>query len=94
MVTQVAHTETDIWKDPRLIDALKDGRNANDIMLLRCPLCLRFGYYNEGSHFTCLFCDVDFYALSEDERTIPGIPCVQAEEAVRIADTIYDGGGL
>ena len=33
------YTETDIWKDPRVVDALKDGRSADDIMILDCPKC-------------------------------------------------------
>lgn len=30
------YTETDIWKDPRVVEALKEGRGADDIMILDC----------------------------------------------------------
>ena len=86
------YTETDIWKDPRVVDALKDGRSADDIMILDCPKCGRWGYYNEGSHFTCLLCDQNFYVLSDGERR-EGVPCVQADSAITLADTL-DGGDL
>lgn len=87
------YTETDIWKDPRVVDALKDGRSADDIMVLDCPKCGRFGYYNEGSHFTCLFCERDYYVLSEGECVSKGVPSVQADSAVRLSDTLEGEDG-
>ncbi len=50
----------DIWKDPSVKEALRDGRSACDIMVLDCPKCGRWGYYNQGSHFWCRFCDQGF----------------------------------
>lgn len=86
----MAYTETDIWKDPRVIDALKDGRSADDIAILDCPKCGLLGYYNQGSHFTCLRCDQTFYVLSEGESR-PDAPCVYANEAIMLEDTLEAG---
>lgn len=58
---------TSIWDDPRIKEALRE-RQPNDIAIIKCPTCHKFGYYNEGSHFTCLPCDVTFYCCSEDEE--------------------------
>lgn len=57
----------DIWKDPYVREALKDGRQAWDIALLRCSKCLQLGYYNEGSSFSCRFCNITFDVTDEDE---------------------------
>jgi hypothetical protein len=78
----------DIWKDPMVMEALKDGRDPSDIMCLRCPDCARLGYYNQGSHFSCRFCDKLFYVLSEGESGEG--PCVQSDEAVTLADTVTE----
>jgi hypothetical protein len=51
----------DIWKDPQVQEALKDGRSADDIAVIDCPKCGKWGYYNEGSHFTCRFCKNTFF---------------------------------
>lgn len=88
----MAYTETDIWKDPRVIDALKDGRSADDIMILDCPKCGRWGYYNQGSHFDCLYCNKSFWVLSEGESH-PDLPSVEADNAITLADTL-DAGDL
>lgn len=85
------YNAADIWKDPRVVDALEDGRSADDIMILNCPKCARFGYYNQGSHFTCLFCDKTFDVLSEGEWAMPGVPTVQADSAVTLIDTLDVG---
>lgn len=57
----------DIWKDPNVKAALKEGRPAEDIAVLSCPKCNRWGYYNQGSRFWCRFCKQGFYCCSEDE---------------------------
>lgn len=36
----------DIWKDPNVKEALKEGRQAWDIAVMRCPKCNQFGYYH------------------------------------------------
>lgn len=56
----------DIWKDPAVRQALKE-RPAWDIAVLRCPDCNQLGYYNEGSSFSCRFCDRLFYVGEDDE---------------------------
>jgi hypothetical protein len=80
----------DIWKDPQVQEALRDGRHTHDICCLRCPKCDRLGYYNQGSTFSCRFCDLSWYVLSEDEEPIRGRPCMSAEEMVSLADTVTD----
>lgn len=67
----------DIWKDPMVKEALKDGRNADDIWVIRCPTCNRYGYYNQGSHFSCRFCKESWRI---DVETF--------EEPVTLADTV------
>ena len=78
----------DIWKDPQVKEALKDGRSADDIAILRCPECNRTGYYNQGSYFTCRFCDKTFYVLTEGEE-YDG-PTVQGDEMISLADTVTE----
>lgn len=46
-----------IWDDPNVKDALKNGREPSDISLICCGGCGLYGYYNDGSHFTCSECD-------------------------------------
>ena len=41
------------WNDPNVKAALKQGRPASDISLICCPECGTYGYYNDGSHFSC-----------------------------------------
>lgn len=55
------------WDDPCVKDALSDGRAPSDIMLLDCPNCGEANYYNEGSHYSCRFCDRDYACISSDE---------------------------
>jgi hypothetical protein len=69
----------DIWKDPMVCEALKDGRSVNDIMVIACPECNRYGYYNEGSHFSCRFCNETFHVTDSDEF-----------EPVTLVDTITE----
>lgn len=77
-----------IWQDPRVIEALKE-RDASDIAVLDCPRCGEAGYYNEGSHFTCLKCDQTFYCCSEGE-TPPESSHLFIDESVRqLSDCIY-----
>lgn len=82
----------DIWKDPNVQAALKEGRRADDIMVLRCPQCDQFGYWNEGSHFTCRFCDRSWYCLTESESKLEGVPCLRLDESdcITLADTVTE----
>jgi hypothetical protein len=59
--------EKDIWKTPEVKAALQ-SRPADDIAVLACPRCGEWGYYNEGSHFSCRFCERTWYVCSEDEE--------------------------
>lgn len=43
------------WKDPNVIEAIK-SRPTQEISLIQCHNCLAHSYYNDGSHFTCQWC--------------------------------------
>lgn len=77
----------DIWKDPNVKAALKEGRPAEDIAVLSCPKCGRFGYYNQGSSFWCRFCEQSFYCCAEDEEP-PDRPHVYLDGFTSLADTV------
>jgi len=85
----------DIWKDPSVKAALKEGRPADDIMVLACRKCGQWGYYNQGSHFYCRHCKIGYAVLSEGEEPGDTEPIVYASEAITLADTVqqYDGDG-
>lgn len=80
----------DIWKDPCVKEALKAGRPAHDIDCLRCPKCNRLGYYNDGSHFSCRFCDLTWYVLSDGEKPPRGSRFMRADDLVTLADTVTE----
>jgi len=80
----------DIWKDPRVKDALK-SRPADDIAVLACPTCGRFGYYNQGSHFTCLHCDQTWYCCSEGEEPPEDRAYLYLDDVRTLADTVDAG---
>lgn len=67
----------DIWKDPAVKCALKEGRFVDDIRVMECPKCNLWGYYNEGSSFSCRFCDRTWRVTTE-----------MAEDSITLADTV------
>lgn len=67
----------DIWKDECVMDALKEGRSADDIRVISCPKCARWGYWNEGSHFSCRFCRNHWSVSTE-----------MADDSITLADTV------
>lgn len=71
----------DIWKDPNVSEALKDGRSADDIMVIRCPECNRLGYYNQGQVFSCRFGCGSWYC---NELFL------ERNEPVTLADTVTE----
>jgi len=79
----------DIWKDPNVKAALKSGRSTDDIMVIACPKCSRYGYYNQGSTFWCRFCKEGWYCCSEDEA-----PPLDRQylylDPITLADTVTD----
>lgn len=78
----------DIWQDPQVKEALKSGRSAWDIMVLPCPDCNRWGYYNQGSSFSCRFCDKSWYVCSEDEPTPKPTRFMDAFDMISLHDTL------
>lgn len=57
-----------IWKDPNVVQAFKDGREAHDICVLSCPACGELSYYNQGSTFTCRACERGWHILGENDE--------------------------
>lgn len=77
------------WKDPQVMEALKDGRSADDIAVVRCPECDRWGYYNEGSHFSCRFCNRSWYVCGEDQVSRHGLD-MTIDGHTSLADTLTE----
>lgn len=78
----------DIWQDPSVKAALKGGRSTDDIAVLRCPKCDRWGYYNQGSHFWCRFCKEVWVCLSEDEEPPDDRQYLYLDGFTSLADTV------
>ena len=77
---------SDIWKDPNVKAALKEGRPPDDIAVLQCPKCAEWGYYNEGSHFYCRTCQHGFHCVSEGEEVPDDRPYLFLEGSTTLAD--------
>lgn len=77
---------SDIWKDSDVKAALKEGRTPEDIMVLECPRCGAWSYYNQGSGFFCKRCKKDYFVTGENESARG--PSIPASEAITLADTI------
>lgn len=80
----------DIWKDPNVMAALKEGRAASDIAVLPCPECNEYGYYNDGSHFSCRFCNRTWLVVTEDDEPPEGTPFMSTDNVISLADTVTD----
>src|SRR5208282_5664126 len=80
----------DIWKDPNVQLALKDGRAPNDVAVLFCPKCGKCGYYNQGSHFYCRFCKQEYYCISEGEEPPTGFPWLRLDDHTTLDDTVTE----
>ena len=78
----------DIWKDPNVQEALKDGRSADDIAVITCPKCNRWGCYNQGSNFWCRFCEEGWVCLTEGEEAPEDRQYLYLEGFTSLADTI------
>lgn len=83
---------SDIWKDPSVKAALKEGRSADDIAVLECSKCGEVGYYNEGSHFHCRKCKVTYYVCGDEEEP----PCdgrlwMYGTDVMTLSDTVDSG---
>jgi hypothetical protein len=80
----------DIWKDPAVKEALKSGRPASDIACLPCPECNQLGYYNEGSSFSCRFCDLTFYVVGDGDTVDIDTRWVSTEDVCQLDDTVTE----
>jgi hypothetical protein len=81
----MSEIKDDIWQDPMVKEALQE-RPAEDIAVLNCPDCCKLGYYNQGSHFTCRFCNVTFLCISEGEETPEGRRYLTLDDHLTLAD--------
>jgi len=81
---------SDIWKDPMVKAALKDGRPPEDIAVLSCPNCGKWGYYNQGSHFSCRSCGTGYYCCSEGEEPPVDRPWLRLDDFTTLADLASD----
>jgi len=59
-----------IEDDETVIEALRQGRLADDIWLIDCPWCGVPSYYNEGFHCTCRICGREIGQYSDEARTL------------------------
>ena len=80
-----------IWQDPSVKAALKDGRLADDIAVLQCPKCHQWGYYNQGSHFYCRACKEGWYVCSENEEPPSDRQYLVLDGFTSLADTVPCG---
>lgn len=78
----------DIWKSREVKEALKEGRPPSDIAVLTCPRCGRWGYYNQGSHFYCRFCQRGWYCCSEGEDSPDDRPYLYLDGFTTLEDTV------
>ncbi len=72
------------WDDPNVKVALKK-RDPAHIALICCGQCHNYGYYNEGSHFSCSWCD---YSVSGEELDL----LIDNSEVISLADWMNDDG--
>ena len=80
---------SDIWKDPAVKNALKEGRSPDDIAVLECPKCGQWRYYNQGTHFYCHKCKKAWYCCGEDEPAPEdGRPWLRLDGFTTLADTV------
>jgi hypothetical protein len=75
-----------IWDSTGVKEALADGRPPDDIRLLRCPECQRWGFWNEGSHFSCEYCLKTWLCFNQDEKPDADMPWIRCDEVVTLAD--------
>jgi hypothetical protein len=57
-------------EDPVVIEAISEGRHAEDIYLVDCPWCGFVSYYNQGSHASCRNCERDLTPQIADTFTL------------------------
>lgn len=53
------------WDDPNVKAALKQ-RGSSHVCLICCEQCGNYGYYNEGSHFSCSVDGCEWSVSGED----------------------------
>lgn len=88
--TAARENPNDIWKDPQVKAALKDGRSAEDIAVLSCPKCGRWNYYNQGSNYWCRFCKEGWYCCTEGEEPPGDRQYLYLDGFQTLADTVTE----
>ena len=56
--------------DPNVLAALREGRQGYDILLIECPVCGTYSYYNKGFHASCFSCGEDLSDLTDEAVTL------------------------
>lgn len=57
-------------EDPTVIEAISEGRHADDIYIIACPFCGCYSYWNQGSHADCRNCGANLYELTDEAITL------------------------
>jgi hypothetical protein len=84
---------SDIWEDPSVKAALRE-RSADDIAVLECPKCGRWGYYNQERNFYCRTCRRSFYCCPEGEQAPLDRAFIRLDSFTTLADiTEIQAGG-
>jgi hypothetical protein len=63
------------WTESALIaEALKDGREPEDISVVNCDQCASTTYYNDGSHCACEHCGANLdHLVDGDDREVTSL---------------------
>jgi hypothetical protein len=63
------------WTESALIaEALKDGREPEDISVVNCDQCASVTYYNDGSHCACEHCGANLdHLVNGDDREVTSL---------------------
>jgi len=73
--------------DPAVMEAFKEGREADDIWVVYCSDCKAWSYWNQGSHCNCRFClndlDDDEAITMADYWTDSVYPCDELQRVQR-----------
>lgn len=84
--------------DEMVIEALKDGRHAEDIYLVTCPWDGVTSYYNQGSHASCRKCGRDLTPQIADAITLSDYwdnapyPCDEDEPTAQDTERATEAG--
>lgn len=72
------------WTEsPLIAEALRDGRQPQDISVVTCDQCASVAYYNDGSHCACEHCGANLdHLLDEDSGEVSTLDDLMEMEAL------------